>query len=172
MESRMTIAGNLTKDPQLRIGRKNGQPFAVLAVAVNIRRHDKESGQWVTTGTTFFDVLCWRDMGANALLSLKKGDPVIVHGRFRLNEWTNEKGSGANATIDADAVGPDLSFGTASFSRGSASYGLDPVDEFDPGEEPADHEGLAQYVDENGVVSDRGAAAILEQSGRKEDVAA
>ncbi|SOC52606.1 single-stranded DNA-binding protein [Ornithinimicrobium cerasi] len=161
VDSRMTIMGNLTRDPQLRIGSRSGEPFAVLAVAVNNRRHDKESGRWVTTGTTFFDVLCWRDMGANALLTFKKGDPVIAHGRFRLSEWSTEKGTRANATIDADAVGPDVSFGTASFAKGSVGYGLDRVDEYHPEEEIPDADRLEEYADENGEVSDEAAAELL-----------
>lgn len=166
VESRMTISGNLTRDPQLRVGSKTGEPFAVLAVAVNNRRFDRKAGQWVTTGTTYFDVLCWNAAGANALTSLKKGDPVIAHGRFRLKQWTSEKGNGANATIDADSIGPDLAFGTAPFTRGNAGFGLDRVDEFDPGAEPdaeVDAGGLARYADADGVVDDEGAAAILSE---------
>jgi single-strand DNA-binding protein len=160
VESRMTITGNLTRDPQLRIGSRSGDPFAALAVAVNNRRFDKESGQWVTTGTTFFDVLCWGAAGANVLRSFAKGDPVIVHGRFRLNEWTGETGTRVNATIDADSIGPDLTYGTAAFSRGSAGYRLDRVDEYDPGEGPGPEEALTRYADRHGEVSDEQAAAL------------
>lgn len=160
VESRITITGNLTRDPQLRIGSRSGDPFAALAVAVNNRRLDKESGQWVTTGTTFFDVLCFGASGANALRSFAKGDPVIVHGRFRLREWTSDTGPRVNATIEADSIGPDLTFGTASFSRGSAGYGLDRVEEFQPGEAQSPDDDLAHLADANGEVSDEQAAAI------------
>ncbi len=161
VESRMTITGNLTRDPQLRIGTRSGEPFAALAVAVNNRRRDKESGQWVTTSTTFFDVLCWGAVGANALRSFAKGDPVIVHGRFRLNEWTGETGLRVNATIDAESIGPDITFGTAVFSRGGADYGLERVNEYDPREDPPhDYEDLSRYADRNGVVSEEQAAAL------------
>lgn len=169
VESRMTITGNLTRDPQLRIGSRSGDPFAALAVAVNNRRFDKENGQWVTTGTTYFDVLCWGAAGANALRSFVKGDPVIVHGRFRLNEWTGETGLRVNATIDADSIGPDITFGTAAFSRGSAGYGLDRVDDYNPGEDPSDQDGLSGYADADGVVSDEQAAAMAAEAGRAED---
>lgn len=175
VESRMTIAGNLTKDPQLRIGRNSGQPFAVLSVAVNNRRQDKESGQWVTTGTTFFDVLCMREKGANALLTFKKGDPILAHGRLRLKEWSNEQGHGVNVTIDADAVGPDISFGTAPFTRGRSGYGLDPVDDYEPSED-AELGGLERMADPNGEVDDDTAALILaraeQDAGQEDQVAA
>lgn len=161
VESRMTITGNLTRDPQLRIGKTRGEPFAALAVAVNNRRLDKDSGQWVTTGTTYFDVLCFGACGANALRSFTKGDPVIVHGRFRLREWTSDTGPRVNATIDADAIGPDLTFGTAAYSRGAADYGLDRVAEYDPGEDeaPVDDE-MTAFADEHGEVDDEQAAAL------------
>lgn len=180
VDSRMTLSGNLTRDPQRRISSRTGDPFAVLAIAVNNRRFDRESKQWVVTGTTYFDLLCWGRTGANVLQSMHKGDPVVVHGRFRLNEWTSENGSGVNPTIDVDSIGPDLTFGTAPFSRGSASYGLERVEDYNPGEEgvkppgaaerPAgedtvaggsDEADLEEYVDEDGVVDDQAAEELL-----------
>ena len=174
MDCKMTITGNLTRDPQRRLSTRSGEPFAVLAVAVNNRRYNKALGQWVTTGTTYFDLLCWGRMGANAMTTFKKGDPVIVHGRFRLNEWTSEKGSGTNATIDVESIGPDVSFGTAPFARGSADWGLDRVSEYNPGEgdpeleqihdsveEPDD---LESYTDPDGVVRDDVSEEVLARS--------
>ncbi|WP_169448608.1 single-stranded DNA-binding protein [Ornithinimicrobium pekingense] len=166
----MTITGNLTRDPQLRIGSRTGDPFAALAVAVNNRRLDKESGQWVTTGTTYFDVLCWGALGANALRSFSKGDPVIVHGKFRLREWTSDTGPRVNPTVDADSIGPDLTFGTAAFSRGSSTYGLDRVEEHDPDQDPSGEDGLDALADEDGVVSDEQAAVLAARGGMAEDV--
>lgn len=171
VESRITITGNLTRDPQLRIGKTRGEPFAALAVAVNNRRLDKDSGQWVTTGTSYFDVLCFGACGANALRTFSKGDPVVVHGRFRLREWTSDTGPRVNATIDADAIGPDLTFGTASYARGAADYGLDRVAEYDPGEDqapPVDDE-MSSYADANGEVDDEQAAALAAHARQEED---
>ncbi|GAA1178341.1 hypothetical protein GCM10009584_19900 [Ornithinimicrobium humiphilum] len=135
VDTRMTITGNLTHDPQLRCSTRTGEPFATIRVAVNNTRFDRASGQWVQTGTTFFDVMCWRSLGANVLNSMHKGDPVIVHGKFRLNEWQAESGPRVDATIDADAVGPNLGLGSCDFRRGATSYGLDRVDEYDPSQE-------------------------------------
>ena len=181
VDSRMTLSGNLTRDPQRRIGSRTGEPFAVLAMAVNSRRFDREAKQWVVTGTTYFDLLCWGRTGANVLASLHKGDPVVVHGRFRLNEWSSENGSGVNATIDVDSIGPDLTFGTAPFTRGSASYGLERVEEYNPGEpedatpgqqaphapedaqEPEDDD-LADLADPDGVLDDEAAEEVLARS--------
>ena len=171
VESRITITGNLTRDPQLRIGKTRGEPFAALAVAVNNRRLDRDSGQWVTTGTSYFDVLCFGACGAHALRSLSKGDPVVVHGRFRLREWTSDTGPRVNATVDADAIGPDLTFGTASFSRGAADYGLDRVAEYDPGEDQApdrEEEEMTAFADADGEVDDEQAAALAAHARREE----
>jgi single-strand DNA-binding protein len=166
VESRITITGNLTRDPQLRIGSRSGDPFAALAVAVNNRRLDKDTGQWVTTGTTYFDVLCFGACGANALRSFTKGDPVVVHGKFRLREWTSDTGPRVNATIEADSIGPDLTFGTATFSRGSSSYGLDRVEDYEPsdGQSPGDDD-VRHLADADGVVSDEQAAALAAAEG-------
>lgn len=165
VESRMTITGNLTRDPQLRISSRTGDPFVVLSVAVNNRRFDKPTQQYVTVGTTFFDVMCFRGLGANALRSFAKGDPVVVHGRFSLKEWAGDNGTNhVDASIDADSVGHDVRFGTTSFSRGTASYGLDPVEDSRPVEAPvpqgAPDAGLTRFADANGEVSDEQAARL------------
>lgn len=171
VDSKITIAGNLTRDPELKVGRNNGAPFAVLALAVNTRRFLREAGGWVTTGTTYFDVLCWGSMGANALRTFSKGDPVVAHGRFRLREWTADSGQRFTPTVDADAVGPDISFGTATFTRGNADYGLDRVMEYVPSEIPPDDEAPGHLADEDGVVDDEQAGRIHAAQREEEDAA-
>lgn len=178
MNTILTIVGNVTKDPQIKIGRADGQPFAIVSVAVNDRNYDRGAGQWLTTGTTYYDLVCFGTLGANAAKCLKTGDPVIAVGRFRVKEWESDNGRGKTATMKVDSLGPDLRRGTARYTKGSMHYGVDPVDaaldgvdppaeEAEPEPEPdedQDEPELSTLADENGEVNDEQAEKLLRRS--------
>ena len=71
-----TIVGNLTRDPEIRYTRE-GQATANLGVAANRRWQNRETNEWEES-TSFFDVICWRDLAENVALSLTKGMRVPV----------------------------------------------------------------------------------------------
>ena len=119
---RTTVAGNVTRAPEMKHRRSDGKPFVVIPIAVNERRWDASSQQGIEVGTTFYDVICGNGTGANALASLRVGTPVIAHGRLKIHEWETETSKGARPTIHADSVGIDLTWGTASYAKGSARY--------------------------------------------------
>ena len=58
-----------------------------------------------------------RQLADHVLVSLRRGDPVLVIGRLRVREWSNEDKSGVVVEIDATSVGHDLTRGTSTFSR-------------------------------------------------------
>lgn len=124
---RMTISGNVTRDPEVKYRRSDGRPFAVVPIAVNERRFDPGSQQFVQAGVTYYDIICSGSLGANALHSLSVGLPVVAHGRFSVHEWTSENARGARPQVRADSLGIDLTWGTTSYTKGSRSY---------PGPEP------------------------------------
>ncbi len=115
-----TVVGNLVSDVSLRFTR-TGDPVASFRIASNARRYDKASERWVDGDAHFFQVSCFRSMATNALESLGKGMPVIVTGRLRSHEREQPCGNETHVVryvdIDATAVGPDLSRGTAVFTR-------------------------------------------------------
>jgi len=81
----ITIVGNITRDPELRFT-PSGQANARLGVAVNRRWQDRNSGEW-NEATSFFDVICWRELAENVSESLKRGTRVIVTGRLEQRTW-------------------------------------------------------------------------------------
>ena len=131
-EPTMTVSGNVTRDPERRVGKESGNDFAVVPIAVNRRKFDRSAGTWVTAGTTFVDLLAFGPKGATALASFKKGDPVIAHGRVSLNEWRTDTSSGAQLVIDVDSLGHDVTFGVSRFSKGWVSYDGDRTADYDP----------------------------------------
>ena len=86
----VTITGNLTKDPELR-STPSGTSVCKLRVAVNSRRKDGASGEWVDK-PNYFDVTVWGAQGENCANYLSKGRPVAVQGRLDWREWENQEG--------------------------------------------------------------------------------
>ena len=115
-ESYLTIQGRLVADPELR-QTKTGIPVAVFRVATTVRR-PSPSGGFQDGPTSFYNVSAFRSLGVNASRSLKKGEPVTVYGRLRINQFTRADGShGTTAEIDAYAVGHDLTYGMTRFAK-------------------------------------------------------
>jgi len=102
--NRVVITGNLTKDPELR-STPGGTPVCKLRVAVNSRRKDGATGEWVDK-PNYFDVTVWGAQGENCATYLSKGRPVAVDGRLDWREWEAQDGSGKRQAVEiiADSV--------------------------------------------------------------------
>ena len=101
--NRVIITGNLTRDPELR-HTNGGTAVCSLRVAVNTRRKDQSSGEWVDK-PNYFDVTVWGAQGENCAQYLAKGRPVAVDGRLEWREWEGENGQKRQAIdIIADSV--------------------------------------------------------------------
>ena len=101
--NRVTITGNLTQDPELR-STPSGTSVCKLRVAVNTRRKDGATGEWVDK-PNYFDVTVWGAQGENCANYLSKGRPVAVDGRLEWREWETQEGNKRQAVeIIADTV--------------------------------------------------------------------
>src|SRR5437660_11647389 len=120
----ITIVGNVTRDPELRFT-PSGQANTRIGVAVNRRWQDKTSGEW-QEATSFFDVVCWREMAENVSESLAKGSRVVVTGRLEQRSYEDRDGNRRNVVeIIADEVGPSLRFATAQVTKNDRRGGGD-----------------------------------------------
>lgn len=116
-ESLVTVIGNMIADPVLRNG-KNGRPFATFRVASTIRRRDPASGTYVNGGTNYVNVVVFNALAANVVASLKKGEPVIVYGRLRVNEWVGSQNQHMTSVeVEGYNVGHDLTWGQAKYTK-------------------------------------------------------
>jgi single-strand DNA-binding protein len=117
-ETYVTIKGRLTADPNVRTTRA-GAPMTKIRIAQSARRQvPGQPGQWEDTEPSFYDVVTYRSLAANIAVSLRRGQPVTVHGKQRIVSWQREDGSTwYGVEIEADAVGHDLTFGTTAFSK-------------------------------------------------------
>lgn len=112
-----TVTGNVTYEPRRRVGKEHGTPFTTFGLAENRTRFDAGTGESVPLGTHFYEVIAFRALGQNAADSLKVGDPVVVHGRLKVDEWDNGERQGTTVQIDASSIGHDLTFGTSAFTK-------------------------------------------------------
>jgi single-strand DNA-binding protein len=87
----VVITGNLTRDPELR-STPGGTSVCKLRVAVNSRRKDGQSGDWVDK-PNYFDVTVWGAQGENCANYLSKGRPVAIEGRLDWREWEDKEGN-------------------------------------------------------------------------------
>ena len=111
-----TIAGNLTRDPEIRYTR-DGQATTSLSVAVNRRWQNRQTQEWEGS-TSFFDIVCWRDLAENVALSLTKGARVVVTGNLEERRWETEDGeTRSKVELVADEVGASLRFATVDIHR-------------------------------------------------------
>jgi single-strand DNA-binding protein len=116
MTTTITLIGNLTREPEIRYTRE-GQATTSLGVAVNRRWQDRTTREWEES-TSFFDVVCWRELAENVALSLVKGMRVVVTGRLEHRTWDTEDGEHrSKVEVVADDIGPSLRFATAEVQR-------------------------------------------------------
>ena len=98
----VVITGNLTRDPELRhLG--SGTAVCKLRVAVNSRRKDGQTGEWVDK-PNYFDVTVWGAQGENCANYLAKGRPVAVEGRLDWREWEKDGVKRQSVEIIANSV--------------------------------------------------------------------
>ena len=116
-DTTMTLIGNLVDSPKLR-KTKNGHFVASFRVASTPRRYDREQGGWVDGKTLFVTVTCWRALGENVAQSLRKGQPVVVFGRYLQREWEKDEALKTAYELEAIAVGHDLSRGVTQLREG------------------------------------------------------
>ena len=93
----VVITGNLTKDPDLR-STGGGTSVCEMRVAVNSRRKDGSTGEWVDK-PNYFNVVVFGAQGDNCANYLSKGRPVAVEGRLDWREWEAKDGSGKRQAV-------------------------------------------------------------------------
>ncbi|QCQ91714.1 single-stranded DNA-binding protein [Rhodococcus sp. SGAir0479] len=121
----------------------SGEEVMSFRMASNVRRRDRESGEWVDGGTLYLTVSCWRRLVQGVGASLMKGDPIIAHGELRTNEYRTRDGEPrTDLEMRASAVGPDLARCTARLDRSGRGRATTEPDSADaPDAETPDEDG-------------------------------
>ena len=87
--NRVMLMGNLTRDPELRHTPSN-QAVVQIGIAVN-RRWTNQQGQ-AQEEVTFIDCEAWGKTAETINQYLRKGRPIFIEGRLKLDQWQDKEG--------------------------------------------------------------------------------
>ena len=89
--NKVVIAGNLTRDPELR---ETPSGFQILSfgVAVNDRRKNNTTGEWMDYAN-FVDCTMFGNRAESVSRFLSKGAKVAIEGKLRWSQWEAQDGS-------------------------------------------------------------------------------
>jgi len=82
MLNRLSIIGNLTKDPEIK---NISDQMSVCRFSIAVNNPIKKS-------VLYIDIECWNKTAINCHKFLKKGSAVCVDGRLELNQWKSQSG--------------------------------------------------------------------------------
>lgn len=116
MTDLITVTGLVATTPRY-LTTSDGLTILSFRLASSQRRFDRASSRWVDGDTNWYTVSAFRALANNGVESIQKGDRVIVQGQFRLRDWENTDRSGTTAEIEAEVIGHDLGWGTATYKR-------------------------------------------------------
>jgi single-strand DNA-binding protein len=86
--NKVILVGNLTRDPELRYTPK-GTAIAKIGLAVN-RVWTNEAGE-KKEDVTFIDVDIFGRTAENVGQYMRKGRPILVEGRLKLDQWDDKQ---------------------------------------------------------------------------------
>lgn len=87
--NKVILIGNLTRDVELR-SIAGGQSVAKIGVAVNRKYRSKDNEE--REETTFVDCEAWGRTAEVMNQYLRKGSPVFIEGRLKLDQWEDKEG--------------------------------------------------------------------------------
>ncbi len=115
-DNSVTLVGNVTRDPELRFT-NTGQANVTFGLAVNRRWQNRQTQEW-EEATSFFDVVCWREMAENVSETITRGARVMVAGRLEQRSWETQEGDRrSKVEVVADEIGPSLRWATAQITK-------------------------------------------------------
>jgi single-strand DNA-binding protein len=110
--NKVLLIGNLTRDPEKRY---TPSGMAVADVGIAINRKFKASNGEMKDEVCFVTVTLWGKTAENVVEYKRKGDPIFVEGRLKLDQWEKEGQKFSKLTV----VGENVQF----LQRGQAAGG-------------------------------------------------
>ncbi|CAN5313311.1 hypothetical protein BH09ACT5_BH09ACT5_00910 [soil metagenome] len=120
MPDTITITGLVATAPR-HIMTSEGLSITSFRLASSQRKFDRSTERWIDGDTNWYTITSFRQLALNCATSVEKGQRVLVTGRLRIREWDNGERIGTTVDVEAESIGHDLMWGTASFSRSIVS---------------------------------------------------
>jgi single-strand DNA-binding protein len=122
----LTIAGNLTADPELRES-QGGKAYVRFTVAANPRQFNRETKEWEDGEAVFQRCVAFGTLAEHVGHSLRKGQRVIAQGTMKAESWT-DKDSGTKRTekiLQCEDVGLSLVHSNAEATKSAPRQDAD-----------------------------------------------
>lgn len=87
--NRVILAGNMTRDPELRYLPSN-TAVCEFGLAINRRFRDRDGNQ--KDETCFVDISAFGRQAETINQYMSKGRPILIEGRLRFDSWTGQDG--------------------------------------------------------------------------------
>lgn len=109
ISSTVLVAGNLTRDPEVR-SLTSGKSVVKVSIAANPRQFDREKNEWVDGEPVYWEGVAFDKLADNIAASFTKGDRVMMSGTVKSDSW-NDKESGVKKTkmvVQIDEIGKSV----------------------------------------------------------------
>lgn len=100
--NRVTISGNLTRDPSLR-QTQSGMAVLGFGVAVNDRRKNNQTGEWEDY-PNFVDCTMFGNRAESISRYLVKGTKVAIEGKLRWSQWERDGQKRSKLEVIVDEI--------------------------------------------------------------------
>ncbi|HEU5223631.1 MAG TPA: single-stranded DNA-binding protein [Candidatus Lumbricidophila sp.] len=140
MDDLITVTGVVGSDPRHSIT-ASGLEITSFRLASTRRVFDRGTQTWIDNGTNWYTVSTFRRLAQNVAFAVRKGEHIIVSGRFKLRAWETAEKHGTAAEIEADAVGHDLNWCVTRSARVEAPGGHGTQTEAERSDEASDRAG-------------------------------
>lgn len=117
----VTLTGNVTRDPEIRIAPSNQMSVVKFGLAVNKSKRQAD-GSWEDV-PHYFEVTCFGSLADNVTESVVKGTRVTVFGELEYSTW-DDKETGdkrSKVAINAEDVAISLRWAKADVTKTNSS---------------------------------------------------
>lgn len=116
-ETVLTVVGNLTADPELRVT-NGGQSVVSVTIASTPRVYDRASGQWKDGATLFQRAVVYGSQAEHVAESFTRGARVVAHGKLTQREYETREGDKRTVTeLVVDDLGASARYATLSIKK-------------------------------------------------------
>lgn len=100
--NRVTLTGNLTRDPDLR-STASGLPVLGFGIAVNDRHKNQQTGEWEDY-PNFIDCTMFGARAEAVAKYLSKGAKVAIEGKLRWSQWERDGQKRSKIEVIVDEI--------------------------------------------------------------------
>lgn len=116
MSTQVTLAGRLTRDPEMKFT-SSGKQVTRFSVVTSRRVKNNQTSEWEDKDTSFWECVAFGQLAENVAESLTKGTAVIVTGSAAMEEWEKDGQKRRSVKVTAEDVAPSLRFASAKVAK-------------------------------------------------------